>query len=193
MLLTAGCLGGSGGGGGVVESAATIRGVVASFEEGDGADVAVSVAGTDLASTTADDGFFALSGVPPGNRRVVFARDGTQGDLSLDVPERAIIELDNVRVQSGRAEPDSIRVEVEDDTSADSLDDASDDAVDDGDDDSNSPSSGSGSDDDDTSDGDVTEDDSADRMRRRLPATPIGAPAERASMRPRSTCTAARL
>ena len=160
-LLAAGCLGGSGGGGGVVESAATIRGVVASFEEGDGANVAVSVTGTDLSSSTAGDGFFVLSGVPPGNRRVVFARDGTQGDLSLDVPERAIIELNNVRVRSGRAEPESVRVEVEDE---DSLDDASDAYLDDeGDDDSNSPSSGSGSDDDDddAADDDV-DDDSVD-------------------------------
>jgi hypothetical protein len=118
--LAGGCVGG-GGGGGVAESVATIRGTVASFEGGSGANVDVSVAETDVGSTTADDGFFIMSGVPPGDRRVVFARGASSGSLRLHVPPRSTIELTNVRVNDGEAEPDDIDVKInEDDDSGES-------------------------------------------------------------------------
>lgn len=151
--LNLGCLGGSGGGG-VIEGAATIRGVVASYEDGGGENVEVSVAGTDLASTTADDGFFVLSGVPPGDQSVVFARGGTDGRLNVAVPPDSVVELQNVRVRDGNATAESIRVEQsaaagrEDDDSLD--EDSRDDDSDDG-----AAGSGSGG-------GSASDDDSAD-------------------------------
>lgn len=85
-----------------------------SFEGQNGANVDVSVAETDLGSTTADDGFFIVSGVPPGNRQMVFARGGARGTLGLNVPPKSTIDLQNVRVRDGEAEADEIKIERHD-------------------------------------------------------------------------------
>lgn len=118
--LNIGC---TGSGGGVVEGAATIRGVVAEFEGGSGQNVEVSVAGTDLSSTTASDGLFVISGVPPGEQTVVFSRDTVAAPLLLQVPSNSVIELQNVRVAEGVVRVSRIRVSESDDDDGDDRDD----------------------------------------------------------------------
>ena len=147
LLVLAAC---DGGGGGGLGGASSIRGMVTSIsgggalfvpepprgraaialawvsdvfvptahaaEEG----VVVTVSGTDLEATTASDGFFILSGVPPGNRELVFERGPSSGSLDLEVPAYATIDLGDVRVSEGYAEPSKIEVEIrEDEISAD--------------------------------------------------------------------------
>ena len=88
----------------------TVRGLVASFNGQPGGGVQVSVAGTDLATTTTDDGMFVLSGVPPGSQTVIFERDNQSASLRTDVPERGTVELEDVRVQSDRVDVGNINV-----------------------------------------------------------------------------------
>lgn len=149
MLTLSACTGGGGGGG--LAGAATIRGTVAEFNglgvawfpaepksapaalaaaivdlvvpsahaAVDG--VTVRVAGTDLVTTTGEDGFFIIGGVPPGlDVSLIFSRDNRNAVFTLDVPRGSEIDLRDVRVIDDVVEVAEIAVtvseeEVEDD------------------------------------------------------------------------------
>lgn len=162
----------SGSGGDSLTGAATIRGNVATFEGertawfaperqsvfarmisgladalvtpamANLAGISVAVAGTDLFTTTTEDGFFIISGVPPGPRDLVFSRGDDSASLSIDVPANSTVQLENVRIEKEDVRVDEIEIEirededssddlVEDSRDEDSLDDLDDDSADD--------------------------------------------------------------
>lgn len=136
-----------GGGGGVSGGAATVRGVVVTFDDGQSAfysprdvqdagllarwlvlfpvasahagvgGVTVRVENTDLLGTTDSEGFFILSGVPPGDQVLTFSRNGTSSSLDVSVPANSSVDLGDVRVSGGRATPGDISVEIFEDNS----------------------------------------------------------------------------
>ena len=67
--------------------------------------------GTDLVATTADDGLFVISGVPPGLRRLIFTVGAMQSSVSVDVPANATVEIGRVDISDTRAEIANVRVE----------------------------------------------------------------------------------
>ena len=117
----------TGAGGGGLAGAATIRGTVVEFNGSGEAvmdllvpnahaavgGVTVLVDGTDLATTTDDDGFFIISGVPPGlDIRLIFSRDDRDAVFTLDVPRDSEIDLRNIRVVDEVVQVDEIAVIV---------------------------------------------------------------------------------
>lgn len=191
--LTA-CNSGGGGGGDVPSGASTIQGTVESFASGNATylpvkkswgervlagmanvlvqsayaaigGVSVSIEGA--TAVTEEDGLFIISGVPPGEREIVFTYNGETVTMPIFVPENAVVKLEGVRVEGGQARVREIEVDDtsgSDDTSDDPSDDSladdsqdddsqnddSDDVSDDdsGDNSGSSGNSGSGSDDD---------------------------------------------
>lgn len=129
-------------GGGVVvlPGAATIRGIVVSFETATAAylpsssspgwnepirafsdfwlppahaavgGVLVQVRGTDRFTRTADDGLFVLAGVPPGRQVLDFSFSEETASLGLAVPDAATVDLGNVRIREGNVQTDPVRV-----------------------------------------------------------------------------------
>jgi hypothetical protein len=83
--------------------------------------VTVGVQGTDLVGTTDSEGFFIISGVPPGDQVLVFSRNGASSTLGLAVPANSSIDLGDVRISGGSATPGDVRVEIfEDDADSNS-------------------------------------------------------------------------
>ena len=175
--LTA-CNSGGGGGGDVPSGASTIQGTVESFASGNATylpvkkswgervlagmanvlvqsayaaigGVSVSIEGA--TAVTEEDGLFIISGVPPGEREIVFTYNGETVTMPIFVPENAVVKLEGVRVEGGQARVREIEIEVDDTSgSDDTSDDPSDDSLDDDslDDDSQNDDSDDVSDDD---------------------------------------------
>ena len=81
--------------------------------------VLVSIAGTELQTSTADDGFFIVSGVPAGERVMLFALSDDVATLTLDVPPNAEIDLGQINISGGVATPSKIEITFfEDDDSS---------------------------------------------------------------------------
>jgi hypothetical protein len=74
--------------------------------------VTVSVSGTGLSDVTDAGGYFAISGVPPGNQEFVFTQGAYSGILVVDVPPSSTIELRNVRVNDQAVTVDDLLVQV---------------------------------------------------------------------------------
>ena len=112
-LVMASC--GDGGDGGVPPNASTISGHVKSFAVAESAvkmdqplnerarsgvaNVLVSVDGTDLKVTTAEDGLFVLSGVPPGLQTLTFTWGAHTATYTIDVPANSAIVMGSVNVK----------------------------------------------------------------------------------------------
>jgi len=167
--LLSGC---DGGGGGGPDGRGTIQGTVDSFSGGGAfympepkgtiiqqwarsavefiipsaraaaAGVTVSVQGTDISGTTSDDGFFILSGVPPGEQTLEFSFNGSTATYKVNVPENGVIIMEGVDVNNGNVDVSNIEVVEDDDSndddnSNDNADDNSNDNDDDAEDNSN--------------------------------------------------------
>jgi hypothetical protein len=59
--------------------------------------VGVHMVGTDLRTTTADDGFFVMSGVPSGRQQMRFSFNGSDAYTDVEVPENSTVTLHDVR------------------------------------------------------------------------------------------------
>jgi len=97
--------------------------------------VGVSIQNTSHETTTAADGFFVLSGIPPGDHILVFSYNNQSATFRITVPGHASIELRNVRVSDGSVQVDEIKIDTDeprDDPPDDSGDDASEDSGNDG-------------------------------------------------------------
>ena len=156
---------GGGGGDGPAAGASTIQGTVVSFQGGGLAfipvqrtwgerlladvtglfvpnahaainGVEVNVAGA--TAVTEEDGFFVISGVPPGAQEIVFTFNGETATLLIDVPSNAVIRLGGVSVSNGQAQVREIEVEIEDDSDSIDNDSRDDDSIDDNSRDDNS-------------------------------------------------------
>lgn len=161
MVLVTGCFGGDSGsssGSRIHGSVSSFDGRLASYTPGDKesrqagllyylceiliptaeagtAGVAVSVAGTDISTTTNPDGDFVLTGIPEGAVLINFSYGGETYSYQLNVPANATIGMENVTISGGSVSVGKIEVEVEDDNNDgidDDLDDSQDDDVDDG-------------------------------------------------------------
>jgi hypothetical protein len=70
--------------------------------------VRVSVKGTDLSSTTADDGSFVVSGVPAGSQTLEFSSGGGTASLTVEVPDNSTVQLTDIDCQgSSQGSPGS--------------------------------------------------------------------------------------
>ena len=128
------------------EGASTIRGTVASFENEQAffvptpkpsaleqavADVmelivpsaharrggiVVRVRNTDLSTTTSSDGFFVISGVPPGNQVLIFSIEEKSAELPLDIPANSTTELEEISINEGVAKAARVNVEIHEET-----------------------------------------------------------------------------
>jgi hypothetical protein len=76
------------------------------------ANVVVRVVGTDLETETSENGFFILSGVPPGNQQLEFAFAGNLGTYSLNVPDGAVVTLSGIGFKGETITVDSQQVAV---------------------------------------------------------------------------------
>ena len=159
VLVGIGCVPESGGSS--FQGAGVLRGFVTQVDAGGqtfsgGVEgVSVSVVGTDLKATTADDGLFIISGVPPGDNLVSFQFMSASAQLRVNVPESAEVNLNAVRIRDDKVEADDIDVirhepEDKDDRSGSGG----------GGNDDSGP--GGGGDDDDGTDGDGDDDGGAD-------------------------------
>jgi len=102
------------------------------------AGVTVSVQGTDISGTTSDDGFFILSGVPPGAQTLEFSFNGSTATYAVIVPENGVIIMEGVDVNNGNVDVSNIQVIEDDDSNDDNSNDNGDDnSNDNGDDNSN--------------------------------------------------------
>ena len=64
-------------------------------------DVQVSVANTDLSTTTDENGFFIISGIPQGNQRLLCDYQGQRAEIDFYCPSNSTIYLNNVECQGG--------------------------------------------------------------------------------------------
>lgn len=60
--------------------------------------VQVTIEGTDLSTSTAEDGTFIISGVPAGTQTIVFDFEQITATLTIVIPTNAVIHLNNVDV-----------------------------------------------------------------------------------------------
>jgi hypothetical protein len=76
--------------------------IVPSAQAGMGG-VGVRVMGTQLQTTTADDGYFIMSGVPAGHHTMAFTFNGAEAMMEVDVSENSTLTLHEVRCVPGSA------------------------------------------------------------------------------------------
>jgi hypothetical protein len=113
-----------GGGGNSFAGAATIRGTVIEFDPQATNDTAtltiegvlVEIAGTDLAATTDENGFFIISGVPPGDHEVIFTFNGESAIWPQSVPANATVEMQNIQIDREEIIVEEVIIDVPSDT-----------------------------------------------------------------------------
>ena len=163
-LLVTGCIGGGSDGGGVAPDSSTVMGNVGSvtgsanagaiIHAGAVQGVQIGVSGTDLRATTAEDGLFVISGVPPGDQQLVFGIGAQQATATISVPPNSTIQIGQVSINGSNASLGNVQVDVSEPRSDDPADSRSDDQGESSNDDSpDSPSS-----DDTSKDGDSIDD-----------------------------------
>lgn len=62
--------------------------------------VSVSVQGTGLSTTTADNGYFIITGVPAGNHKLIFEFGGQTATFEITVGSNETIELSGIQIDS---------------------------------------------------------------------------------------------
>lgn len=121
--LWAGCEGGDGDAAGESVGSSTILGTVESFDAPAvsagmtplaGAivrsGIRVRLLGTELTSTTAEDGLFVMSGVPAGRHTLRFEYQGVGANYQLNVPEDAEVVMNRIRIRHEGVTCDSVQV-----------------------------------------------------------------------------------
>jgi len=74
--------------------------------------VTVRMIGTDLGTTTADDGFFVMSGVPAGDHQMSFSMNGMTAIMNVNVPENATVHMDDISIHGSSAHAGHMSVEM---------------------------------------------------------------------------------
>lgn len=74
--------------------------------------VGVHIVGTDLRTTTADDGYFIMSGVPGGEHQMQFTFSGTNAYMMVKVPSDSTVTLHNVTCQGSTASTGHMDVQM---------------------------------------------------------------------------------
>ena len=59
--------------------------------------VGVHMAGTDFSTTTDDNGFFIMSGVPGGNHQIQFLYQGQMSTVDIDVPNDGVVTMHEIQ------------------------------------------------------------------------------------------------
>ena len=127
------------------------------------AGVTITVQGTDLEATTADDGSFIISGVPGGVQTLLFTYNGITKSLDVTVPENGTIRLNDVDVGDDGVDVGSVEVEVNpDDDNGNGNDNGDDDNGNDNDDNGNDNDDDNGNDNDDDNGNDNGDDNGND-------------------------------
>lgn len=67
--------------------------------------VGVRIMGTDHQTTTADDGFFIMSGVPGGSHQMQFSFNGTNAYMQISVPDDGTLYVNGIQCRGGQAYP----------------------------------------------------------------------------------------
>ncbi len=102
------------GGGAELSGSSTIVGMVEAFEGSPSVGaIRVRVLETDLSTTTADDGLFVISGIPPGQRTLRFEHAGEVANCQVNVPEQAELIMNRIRIRNQEVTCDSVQVRQE--------------------------------------------------------------------------------
>lgn len=68
--------------------------------------VGVRIVGTDHQTTSADDGFFIMSGVPGGNYRMQLSFNGTNAYMQISVPDDGTLYVSDIQCRGSQAYSD---------------------------------------------------------------------------------------
>lgn len=70
--------------------------------------VGVRIMGTDHQTTSADDGYFIMSGVPGGSYQMQFSFNGTNAYMQISVPDDGTLYINNIQCRGGQAYPEQM-------------------------------------------------------------------------------------